>query len=61
MATYKSKPNRSANKVFLRRGLLLVAYDASGLHILKAAKGRLTLRAIFPVPRKKKPAKKKTK
>jgi hypothetical protein len=60
VATYKSRPNRSANKIFLRRGLVLVAYDAAGLHILKAAKGRLTLRAIFPVPPKKK-TKKKTK
>ncbi len=50
VSTYKSTPNRSANKIFLRRGLVLVAYDASGLHILKSAKGRLTLRAIFPAP-----------
>ena len=60
-ARYSSRsittPNRSANKVFLRRGLVLVAYDASGLHILKSTKGRLTLRAIFPAP----PARPKTK
>lgn len=54
VSSYKPTPNRSANKVLLRRGLVLVAYDAAGLHILKAARRRLTLRAIFPPPPKKK-------
>lgn len=58
MSTYKSKPNRSANKVHLRRGLLLVAYDAAGLHILASKGGSLKLRAIFPAPPKKKKKKK---
>jgi len=59
-ASYRPKPNRSANKVFLRRGLVLVAYDAAGLHILRSKGRTLTLRAIFPAPPKKK-TKKKTK
>ena len=54
MSTYKSSPNRSANKVYLQRGLVLVAYDAAGLHILKSAGRSLTLRAIFPAPPQKK-------
>lgn len=54
VSSYRPKPNRSANKVFLRRGLVLVAYDAAGLHILKSKGRSLKLRAIFPAPPKRK-------
>ncbi len=54
LASYRTRPNRSANRVLLRRGLLLVAYDAAGLHILGVKRRRLRLRAVFPPkPRKR--------
>ncbi|MFH2007119.1 MAG: hypothetical protein ABI333_11080 [bacterium] len=53
LARYQSKPNRSANKVLLRRQRLYVAYDAAGLHILQVAGRRLLQRSVFPPPPKK--------
>jgi hypothetical protein len=55
VSAYTPKPNRSANRIFLRRGLVLVAYDAAGLYVLRSAGRALTLRAVFPPLPKKKP------